>query len=540
MNPLPVGSDPVLPASVRRLGKAVLALVLTLVVAVSCGNADREAPKTALPQPTDPAMVHIATGTLHGVVAPDHRLFAGIPYAAPPVGSLRWQPPAPALPWRGVREATRFGPRCLQDPSGDPEFGRQTDEDCLSLNVWTPPAPGDRRPVMVWIHGGAFINGSGGMYDSRWLASRGDIVVVTLNYRLGALGFLAHPALGPAGDVGNYGLADQQAALRWVRDNIADFGGDPDKVTIAGESAGGMSVCDHLVAPESKGLFRAAIIQSGPCQAQVALPVAQKSSLDYAAELGCGDPQSAAQCLRALPANRLRTPVWYYRIGEDSLSGPVTGTKALPVDPTTAIADGHAARVPVMIGTNGDEFSLFVALQYLRGREYTATQYPQLLADTFGANAGAVEAHYPLARYNSVPLAYSAAVTDGVFACVTDRMADAFGRDEPVYAYEFNDRGAPAPDPLRTLPFPVGASHSLELRYLFDIGGAPPLDPAQRKLSDQMIDYWAHFVSTAEPGPQWPEFGPDKKRLSFQAGASTVTTDYDESHQCAFWASVKG
>jgi para-nitrobenzyl esterase len=474
-----------------------MALIMTVVLAAGCGGGDGTPAHEGLPQPTDPAVVQTATGALRGVVAADHRLFAGIPYAAPPVGPLRWQPPAPVQPWQGARDATRFGPRCMQDPSGDLEFGRQTDEDCLTLNVWTPPAGGGKRPVMVWIHGGAFINGSGGIYDARWFADREDTVVVTLNYRLGALGFLAHPALGAPGDVGNYGLADQQAALRWVRDNIANFGGDPDKVTVAGESAGGMSVCDHLVAPDSAGLFRAAIIQSGPCQAQVALPVAEKNSLDYAAELGCGDPQSAAQCLRGLPANRLRAPVYYYRVGEDSLSGPVTGTKALPVDPITAIGDGRAARVPVMIGTNRDEFTLFVALQYLRGHEYTAAQYPQLLADTFG-------------------------------------------RDERVYAYEFNDPGAPAPDPLRTVAFPVGASHSLELRYLFDVGGAPPLDPAQQKLSEQMIDYWSKFVATGEPGTGWPALGPGGKRLSFQPDGSKVITDFDEAHQCPFWAGLKG
>ena len=249
-------------------------------------------------------VVQTVAGMVRGTVAPDHRLFAGIPYAAPPVGPLRWQPPAPAPAWQGVRDATRIGPRCLQDPGGDPEFGRQTDEDCLTLNVWTPPmrAGGGQRPVMVWIHGGAFISGSAGIYDSRWLATRGDMIVVTINYRLGAMGFLAHPALGPAGDVGNYGLADQQAALRWVRDNIAEFGGDPGKVTMAGESAGGMSVCDHLVAPESAGLFRSAIIQSGPCQAQLALPAAENRSLDYAAkarvrrsEIRCTVPASIAR-----------------------------------------------------------------------------------------------------------------------------------------------------------------------------------------------------------------------------------------------------
>jgi len=527
---------------VRSLQR-LLAFAFSVLLAVGCGRGDGEPSKSAVPpRPSDPALVQTVAGGLRGIVAKDHRLFAGIPYAAPPIGPLRWQPPAPAPAWQGVRDATRSGPRCLQDPGGDPEFGRQTDEDCLTLNVWTPPVSrsDEQLPVMVWIHGGAFINGSGGIYDARWLANRGDMIVVTINYRLGATGFLAHPALGPPGDVGNYGLADQQAALRWVRDNIANFGGDPGKVTLAGESAGGMSVCDHLVAPDSAGLFRAAILQSAPCQAQLALPDAQKASLDYAAEIGCGEPQSAAQCLRALPSGKLREPVWYYRIGADKLSGPVTGTKRLPVDPVAGFADRRGAHVPVLIGTNRDEFTLFVALQYLRHAEYSTAGYPQLLAETFGADAAAVEAHYPLQRYGGVPLAYSAAVTDGVFACPSDRMAEAMARTESVYAYEFNDRDAPAPDPLRTLPFPVGASHSLELRYLFDIGGAPPLNPAQQVLSDQMIDYWAHFVHDAEPGAEWPAFGADKKRLSFQPGGSTVITDYDESHQCAFWASVKG
>ena len=151
-----------------------------------------------------------------------------------------------------------------------------------------------------------------------------------------------------------------------MRDNIAKFGGDPDKVTVAGESAGGISVCDHLVAPDSAGLFRAAIMQSGPCQAQVPLPAAEQISLDYAAEVGCGQPESAAQCLRALPADKLRAPVWYYRIGGEELSGPVTGTTVLPVDPITGFNERRAARVPVLIGSNRDEFTLFVALQYLR------------------------------------------------------------------------------------------------------------------------------------------------------------------------------
>ena len=484
---------------------------------------------------------------VRGVVESDHRLFAGIPYAAPPVGPLRFQPPAQAQAWTGVRDATEAGPRCIQDPGGDPEFGRQSDEDCLTLNVWTPATAGPPKPVMVWIHGGSFTGGSAKIYDGRWLVSRGDIIVVTINYRLGTLGFLAHPALGPPGDVGNYGLADQQAALRWVRDNIANFGGDPERVTVAGESAGGMSVCDHLVAPGSKGLFRAAIIQSAPCQAQADLPKAEQSSLDYAARVGCGDPNTAADCLRALPVDKLREPVIFYNIGQDALPGPVTGTAALPVDPVTAMAKGDAAEVPVLIGTNRDEFTLFVALEYLRkGKNYTAEQYPELLRETFGANAVAVGERYPLDNYGgNVPAAYSAAVTDGEFACVSERMSDDLAVAGPVYAYEFNDRDAPAPDPMRTLPFPVGASHSLELRYLFEVGGAPPLNPEQQSLSDQMISYWSEFVTTGAPNvegqPGWPALGADdgaQPWMSLQADGSRVVTTFGESHQCPFWADL--
>ncbi|AFM15753.1 carboxylesterase type B [Mycolicibacterium chubuense NBB4] len=522
-------------------------MLATLLIALGCGHGaggDRAAPAA---KPADPAVAPTAAGTLRGVVADDHRLFAGIPYAAPPVGPLRWHAPEPVAPWPGVRDATRYGPRCMQELGGDLELGRQTDEDCLNLNVWTPRSASDRKlPVMVWIHGGAFVNGSGRIYDARRMVARGDIVVVTINYRLGALGFLAHPSLGPPGQVGNYGLEDQQAALRWVHDNIAAFGGDPGKVTIAGESAGGMSVCDHLVAPGSKGLFRAAIIQSGPCQAQARLPVAQARSIDYAAGFGCADPATAARCLRALPADKLRKPVWFYGIGDDQLTGPVTGSQTLPTDPVAVIDEGRAEHVPVLIGTTRDEFTLFVGMQYVRdGKRYTPADYPRLLSATFGEHAPAVARHYPLSNFPSVPVAISTAVTDGVFACIGDRLAHSLARDDggAVYSYEFNDRNAPAPEPLRTLPFPVGASHSLELRYLFDTGGAPALDPAQLRLSEQMIDYWTAFVRTGDPAasgqPEWKDLAAGNAVMSLQPDGSRMVGDFAQEHQCGFWAGLR-
>ncbi len=493
-------------------------------------------------------MVHTTGGAVRGVAAPGYRAFDGIPYAAPPVGPLRWQPPQSAAPWPGVRDATKPGLRCPQDIRNDPDYGRPTGEDCLNLNVWTPDGatPSNRLPVLVWIHGGGFLNGSADIYDARWMATQGRIVVVTVNYRLGTLGFLAHPALSPGRDIGNYGLADQQAALRWVRDNVAEFGGDPTKVTIAGESAGAMSVCDHLVAPESAGLFRAAILQSGPCQAQAARPTAERVSSEYAVGVGCTDPATVAACLRALPARAMQRPPFYVGFGPDELTGPVTGTARLPVDPMTAFAGNQLPRIPVLIGSNGDEFAMFAAIQYLKERRLRP--YRELLAAAFGAHAAAVAQRYPVERFGgSVGLAYSAAVTDSVFACPADRVASGLAHTGPVYAYEFNDRTAPAPDPLRLAPFPVGASHSLELRYLFDVGGAPPLDPAQRRLSDQMIAYWSQFVKTGAPDvvgePAWPQLGTDPstaERMSLQTGKLSITTDFSARHQCPFWASLAG
>lgn len=534
-----------------RSGRRVVVLLALLAVLVAgCASGGSQVVAPSRPQGhaqgPDPAVVRTAAGSLRGTVTSAVRLFAGIPYAAAPVGSLRFAPPVPAPEWSGERDATRPGPRCVQDPDSDPERGANTSEDCLSLNIWTPPVSDEKRPVMVWIHGGAFVGGSGDIYDAGRLAARGGIVVVTINYRLGTLGFLAHPALGPGTDVGNYGLADQQAALRWVRDNIADFGGDPEKVTVAGESAGGMSVCDHLVSPGSAGLFRAAILMSSPCQAQADLATATRRSLDYAAAAGCPDPAAAATCLRALPVDQLRKPVWYFNIGSDELTGPVTGSALLPQAPLAAFGSGRSEPVPVLIGTTRDEFTLFVALRYLReGQRYAPADYPQLLSETFGADAAAIGAQYPIDRYGGVAQAYSAAVTDSDFACVSDRIAAGVSRTAPAYAYEFNDRSAPAPEVMRTLPFPVGASHSLELRYLFDVGGAPPLNPAQQRLADQMIDYWSAFVRTGDPAvdgePGWPAFDGTgtPARMSLQADGSRVENDYAHVHQCPFWAGLK-
>ena len=517
---------------IRRL----TTLLAAVLIAAGCGG---PVPTVA---PVDLTVVRTSAGPVHGTQEAGFRLFQGVPYAT----AARWQPPAAPVPWRAAREATKPGPRCIQDVRIDPDYGLPTSEDCLNLTVWTPDGATRKtpRPVMVWIHGGGFLNGSSDIYNSRSLTTAGDIVVVTINYRLGALGFLAHPALAtPGQDPGNYGLADQQAALRWVRGNIGAFGGDPDRVTIAGESAGAMSVCDHLVAPESAGLFRAAIMQSGPCQAQADLAAGERISVDYAARAGCRSMATALRCLLALPADRLYDGPAYFRIGSTNpLSGPLTGTGILPVAPNTVAARAPTARVPVLIGSTADEYTLFVALNYLR--QHRIAPYPTLLREAFGGQAAAVAARYPLSRYDgSAGLAYAAAVTDGVFACPIDTMAAGLARRAPVYAYEFNDRHAPVPEPLRHTPFAAGAGHALELRYLFQMGGAPALDAEQHQLSDEMVAYWSRFVTTGAPDvpdqPEWPALDPDHPEvLSLQTGGSTLTTDFAARHHCEFWRSL--
>lgn len=539
----------------RGLRAATVALALLAGLLTGCGRSDGAASQPgfgARAVALNADVVRSSAGLLRGSVGPDHRLFQGIPYAAAPVGALRWQPPAPMPAWQGIRDAVKRGPWCIQPDAAEVD---PTSEDCLRLNVWTPTgSAAEPLPVMVWIHGGSFQRGAGDIYHAQRLAVRGRIVVVTINYRLGALGFLADPALGEAG---NYGLADQQAALRWVRDNIGAFGGDPAKVTIAGESAGGMSVCDHLAAPESAGLFRAAIIQSGPCQAQVEVPEARRISRDYTQAIGCaqhGDEAATADsdvaaCLRGLPADRLATPLWYARFGTDQLSGPTVGTPLLPADPVRVFGDGAGARVPVLLGVNRDEFTMFVALRYLRvGREIAPAEYLEELKDTFGSGEGAAVAdHYPPAEFGgSTSLAYAAAATDDIFACSADRMARGLTAGAPVYGYEFADPHAPAPELYDHVPFPIGATHSLEMRYLFDIGGAPPLDPAQRRLSDQMVEYWTGFVVTGAPvgvgQPDWPATaaGADRRWMSLRPDGSRMITDFAAEHQCDFWATVRG
>lgn len=492
----------------------------------------------------DPLVVRTDDGVLSGAAAGSMDEYLGIPYAAPPVGALRWEPPAPAASWSGVRTATQFAPHCAQPAT---PFGTaSTSEDCLYLNVYAPAGASLRSstlPVMVWFYGGSFVAGESDDFDPAPLVQHG-VIVVTLNYRIGALGFLADSALANPSDgaAGNYGLMDQQAALRWVQANIARFGGDRRDVTLFGQSAGGISVLSQLVSPEARGLFSRAIVESGtPNLVQASLAGAESRGQAFAAKTGCADSTAAATaaCLRALPVGTLL---------EDQATSydPNIDNFVLPQSIESAISTGQFNRVPVIDGTNRDEFSLFVALAELEtGISVTAANYQAFVAALFGASAqaaAAIAAQYPVADHPSPQLALTAAGTDSVFACTALTADQDLSKYVPTYAYEFSDENAPQ----RFLPpvdFPYGAAHTDELQYLFDVTTPIPgtLTAAQQKLAAQMQGYWTDFAKFGLPEalgqPLWPPFaGSAEPVLDLNTPRSTVETDFAAEHQCAFWA----
>jgi para-nitrobenzyl esterase len=501
-------------------------------------------------------VVRTSGGVLQGKTSGAADEFLGIPYAAPPVGALRWRPPQPAARWAGVRDASKFGSNCAQPP-GLPFGIGSTSENCLYLNVYAPH-PGSRpargRPVLVWIHGGGLWLGEGQDYDPAGLVADGAIVV-TINYRLGALGFLAHPALAghPGGPSGNYGLMDQQAALRWVQRNIGQFGGNPHNVTIAGESAGGLSVLAQLASPGARGLFDRAIVESGDfALTQTPLATAEAAGKAFAATAGCAD-QTAA-CLRRLPVSTILADQ-----GTAGYTPAVIDGRVLRQSIGTALASGHFNRVPIINGSNHDEQRLFVALGLsinaghttaLANSPVTAANYQATIAATLGVSAGqaaVIAAQYPLSAYASPPIAFSALDTDQNFACPALQVDKWTSRFVPTFAYEFNDENAPErfldPD-----SFDFGAAHESELQYLFGLPNPPTpyagvLTAAQQQLASAMRHDWTSFAATGAPGspgqPAWPAFSSQSQRmLSLVPPQPTVETDFAAVHHCAFWSSV--
>jgi para-nitrobenzyl esterase len=443
---------------------------------------------------------------VQGVDAGPSCAFMGIPYAAPPTGSLRWRPPQPAAPWAGTLMATTPGANCPNVNNGPV----QGNEDCLKVNIWVrDPLPTTPAPVMVWMHTGSFIAASNnfGNHNGRRFAEETGVIVVAPNYRLGPLGFLAHSALAaedPAHPVsGNFGLLDQQLFLRWVQTHIAAFGGDPNNVTIAGTSAGGDSTGLHLVLPGSAGLFHRAIVQSGT--PTVRWPTHAESAAQGAAladALGCTDPAAILTCLRSKTAAQVLTaiPVGLQGVVEQAGRAywyPTVDGETLPAQPRVLFETGQFHQVPTMMGATRDEGAgSFLIRSFPSG--VTLAQYEAWVAEEFGPDAAAVLGQYPAASYPLPADALARIVGDGQFLCECRRFARLLSSVRvPAYLYSYEY----VIDDLA----PDRVIHGVEGNILFRNNYVPPqfashpLTPSDLALHAQMAGYWARFAATGNP-----------------------------------------
>jgi len=518
---------------------ASLARIAIFAGLLAGGAADAQGPA--------PTLVHLTEGDVQGVVADGIAKFLGLPYAAPPVGELRWQPPQPAAPWRPhTLQATSFGGTCPQ-PQRGVFAAPSTTEDCLYLNLYVPdanPGAAAKRPVMVWFHGGGLFSGESNDYDGSKLARRGDVVVVTLNYRIGALGFLSHPAINAEGHAfANYGIMDQQFALKWVQRNIAAFGGDPDNVTIFGQSGGGTAVMANLQSPLSTGLFHRAINQSGTRIAVTPPAVALKAGQDFATAAGCSD--QSAQCLRALSVEQVlsnQAPVLRHVTEFPPVDGTVITHPAFE-----AFSQGLFNQVPIMTGLVRDEQAFF--LPELNTRKPLTEADVDRYAATFGAqHKETILRKYPLANYESPSLA-EIAMAQGAKACTARLLNRQWAKYVPVFAYQFDDRTAPSY--FADVSYPMRAYHTAELQYLFPLfrggqGTAHPLNDAQQHLSDIMVDYWTSFARHGKPDragehapPSWPRYSSDADNIrSLDLAGPKPVDGYGAASDCAMWDTI--
>ncbi len=510
----------------------------------------------ASPQPLEPLSLEVPTrsGRLRGRREGGVSTFRGVPYARPPVGPLRWRPPEPHPAWSGVRDAVEFGPAAPQVPGmvtrlvGSEEA---TAEDCLRLNVWTPATDGARRPVLVWIHGGRFMNGSGSwpVFDGTALARRGDVVVVTINYRLGALGFLAHPAIGA-----NVGLLDQLAALAWVRDEIAAFGGDPGNVTVFGESAGAMSIGALFGAPRAHGLFRRAILQSGAANAVSDPDEASRVAETFAKELGAEgvDPDR----LRAAPVGDIvaaQEATVARLAGEVRLLAfqPAIDAALLPDFPLETLRRGGGPEASLLIGTNLDEWKLF-GLTDPKARELDEAGLRRRCDRMLPGrdDRGRPRAERVIEAYRSAR--HGRASTDPRelwFAIQSDRWfrhpamelaALHAERRSDTYAYLFT-WASPA------LEGALGACHALEIPFVFggvasEVGRRFTGDgPAAVRLSEHVQDAWLAFARGGDPGhaglPDWPAYAAEG-RATMRLGAACELEAAPLEAERALWDEI--
>lgn len=547
-------------ASTARPTFTALTAALMLATLSGCfsgGGGGSSASPAPEPVP-DPLRITTTEGDIQGIEIESMRVFRGIPYAQPPVGELRFASTVAAEPREAVLELSdAFGNMCPQTNITTRQV--QGDEDCLFLNVYAP-AEADDLPVMVWIHGGAFVFGNGGgEYDPTRLVAE-DMVVVTLNYRLGNLGFLAHPELED--DAGNFALMDQQQALRWVKENIAEFGGNPDNVTLFGESAGGHSVMSHIVSPRAtaENLFQRAIVQSGsyaPFQQPKA--VAQAQGQQIATALGCSDPASIASCLRSASVTDLLALQ-----GSQGIPAVDSEDDLLPKSIMQALAEqDFNTDLDVMIGSNQDEGTLFVALDELSDgplEDLGEAVYRQRVNDFFAPYQSQVPydseqiATDYLALYQNAdrPLsqALSAIWTEFTFACNSSLHAATFAAAQMnTFQYWFRDEDAPYTlVPPQVIQFEMGASHASEIPYVLypeqlmrdrHTGDEQQLD----SLAAEMVDYWTSFARTGSPdtadgvAAAWPQAASGELlQLDVPSAEAVASSDFTDYHRCSYWA----
>lgn len=481
----------------------------------------------------------VTSGTDDGTVT----RFLGIPYAAPPVGSLRFAPPASPPSHPGVLAATSYGASC---PQGSALGTPSENEDCLTLNIFRPDAPNAKpRPILVFLYGGSFKYGSaapgpaadGPNYDGGILAGRADAIVVTLNYRLGLLGFLALPVLDrddPRHVSGNYGLLDQQAALRWIRDEAVAFGGDPRRITLFGQSAGAVSVAEQMVAPGARLLFGAADLESPGALPSSSLADAETRDAPVLDHTGCADAADPVACLRAVPVKTLLDP----SVTSGALLAPNVDGTVIPVAPERAFADGSFNRVPTVLLTNHDEGTYFIAdgVNTL-GHAVTDAELSDTLIDSFGQHAAAIEAEYSASTDASPGQLLSAIVTDEFFSCPAATLRDTLAQHVAVLQTEFSQ-----PNPIQDYPVPTAPgieprdAHTSELAYVFGHDGAGTRLPAgpNRDLSDMIIDGLGALTRAA--GTTLPTgLAPPAGTVLDLHAAPALSTRFADTHHCAFW-----
>ncbi len=522
--------------------------ILALIALIGCGKSTPQAPTNSLP----PNEVVTDRGIVRGALIGNSRIFKGIPYAAPPVGALRWKPPQPVAPWQGERVTTDFGSSCVQPvfTSGGAVTGVSGNEDCLTLNVWSPTSSlRSALPVFFFMHWGNFITGgsSGAAFDGQYLAEHGPAIVVTINYRLGALGFVAHRSFLGEGDqvgFGNYGALDAIAALKWVRSNIAGFGGDPSRVVVFGQSAGAFMSCTLMTSPLARGLFSRVIMESGGCQVFSGYTTAAMGDT-LAENLSCSRAPDVAACMRAASASTvaIALPPSFSASPDGGVTyRPNVDGVLLTQAPEDAIVAGSHQHVPFIISNTEAEFS-HVLPNYLSRIPTNAAEYRVAIKELIGvmhlgtATKDDVIAHYPLSTY-VVPYLGLIALTTDVGLTGSRHLAReiAGSQNEPVRRAHFVGGLNNGPEA------PYGAFHGIDIIYLFGTfaaAGDTPV-PSELALSDSVIGYWSRFASTGDPNgsgaPPWPQYDVRTdpylelgNPIGSNAGLHTTNCDYWES-----------